>query len=83
MILQMTNGYLEAVVLKDCDVDLFYRTADWMQTKMELNFQAKQKLEKVLPGGFSLKTLFWYYDMMCCMEFISVRQPLGWLQIVI
>jgi hypothetical protein len=55
MILQTTNGYLEAVVLKDCDVALFYRTADWLQTKMGVEFSIKIEIGKSIAWRFKFE----------------------------
>jgi hypothetical protein len=52
MVLQMTNGYLEAVVLANCDVTLFYRTADWLQTKMDVEFSSKTAIGKSVAWRF-------------------------------
>ncbi|OQP60088.1 hypothetical protein A3860_34735 [Niastella vici] len=41
MILQTTNGYPEILLLARCNVDLFYKTADWLEEKMNISFLKK------------------------------------------
>lgn len=58
MILTTTNGYLEAVVLKDCEVMFFYRTADWLQIKMGIQFSSKTEIGKSIAWRFKFHDSF-------------------------
>ena len=41
MILQLTKGYPELILMTACDTPLFYKIAEWLQEKFDISFIKK------------------------------------------
>jgi hypothetical protein len=64
MIIQTKNGYPEVVLMADCHVTLFHKTAEWLRLKMSVNFTNKQEEAEQISWKFQFAsvTLLLQYD---------------------
>ena len=52
MIIQTKNGYPEVVLMADCHVSLFHKTAEWLRLKMSVNFTDKKEEAEQISWNF-------------------------------
>lgn len=64
MIIQTKNGYPEMVLMADCHVSLFHKTAEWLRMKMSVTFMNKHEKAEQISWKFQFAsvTLLLQYD---------------------
>lgn len=64
MVIHSSNGYPEARLVEDCDIYLFYKTTEWFEQKIGIDFIKKTEYADVIAWEFRFSgaTLLLHYS---------------------
>jgi hypothetical protein len=53
MVLQMTNGYPEVILVGKCNTTVFHATAEWLQQKIGISYEKQSEQDEQILWEFN------------------------------